>query len=83
MMVCVMFLGVIILWVANLIKQRKSGSNSHSGQIETRKRTRASLDRGAQQAIEGHRAEVERQIVQGTINAAEQAALRAPFQDGR
>ena len=76
MMVCIMFVGVVILWIANLLKLRKSGAKAPMTRAKVNRLDTTSSDiahhhaiQAHQQAVQMQQAEVNRQIIQGTLNA--------------
>lgn len=75
LMVCVMFVGVVILWIAKLLKLRKSGAKAPMTRAKANRLDTTSSDIAHHHAIQAHlqavqmqQAEVNRQIIQGTLN---------------
>jgi hypothetical protein len=86
MMVCLMFVGVVALWIVNLIRRRKSGAKAPMARAKANRLDTASSDIAHHHAIQAHQlavqtqqAEVNRQIIQGTVNAAPPPPTQPPL----
>lgn len=84
-MVCAMVVGVVVLWIANLIKLRKSGAKTPMTRAKANRLDTTSSDIAHHHAIQAHlqavqmqQAEVNRQIIQGTINATQPPPSQPP-----
>ena len=91
-MVCAIFVGVVVMWIANLVKLRKSGGKATTTNSQANSHAMAASDVAHQQATLAHQqatlahqqavqiqqAEVNRQIIQGTINAAQSPPSSPP-----
>ena len=85
MIVCVMFVGVVVLWIVNSIKLRKSGTKASMTRVKSNRLDTTSSDIAHHHAVQAHQlavqtqqAEVNRQIIQGTINAAQLPPSQPP-----
>ena len=85
MMVCVMFVGIVLIWIANLIKLRKSGTKTPTTRAKASRIDMTASDVAHHHAIQTHQqaviaqqAEVNRQVIQGTTNAAQPPAPQSP-----
>jgi competence protein ComGC len=83
MMVCVMFVGVVILWVANLVKLRKSGINPLTAEADIINKVLASKAMAPSSSIEDRLAELDRLKTEGKISQDEHAAARAAVLGGK
>ena len=82
MMVCVMFVGVDVLWVANLLKLRKSGINPLTAQADIINKVMASQALSPSTSLEDRLAELDRLLAQGAISPQEHESARAAVLSG-
>ena len=82
MMVCVMFVGVVVLWIANLLKLRKSGINPLTAQADIINKVMASQALSPSTSLEDRLAELDRLLAQGAISPQEHESARAAVLSG-
>ncbi len=82
-MVCVMAAGVVVLWITNLIKLRKSGINPLTAEADIINKVLASQAMAPNASIEDRLAELDRLKFEGKISDEEHSAARAAVLGGK
>jgi competence protein ComGC len=83
MMVCVVAVGVVVLWIANLLKLRKSGINPLTAEADIINKALASQAMAPSTSIEDRLAELDRLKAEGKISDEEHSAARAAVLSGK